>query len=60
MAKKNYLEPLKSVLGRSISHYCQRVGNKIYLRHVLTETLDQIQNASTAQEKFKIQRYGFT
>ena len=34
----------------------QRVGNKVYLRRIVTETLDQIQNASTAQEnsKFKV------
>ena len=34
----------------------QRLGNKVYLRHIVTETLDQIQNASTAQEnsKFKV------
>ena len=34
----------------------QRVGNKFYLRRVVTETLDQIQNASTVQEssKFKV------
>ena len=33
-----------------------RVGNKIYLRRIVTEILDQIQNASTAQEnsKFKV------
>ena len=28
----------------------QRVGNKVHLRRIVTETLDQIQNASTAQE----------
>ena len=32
----------------------QRVGNKVYLRRFVTETLDQIQNASTAQAKPKI------
>ena len=34
----------------------QRVGNKLYLRHIVTDTLDQIQNASTAQENsiFKV------
>ena len=34
----------------------QRVGNKVYLRRIVTETLDQIQNASTTQEnpKFKV------
>ena len=34
----------------------QRVGNKVYLRRIFTETLNQIQNASTAQEnpKFKV------
>ena len=34
----------------------QRVGNKVYLRRIVTETLDQIQNSSTAQEnpKFKV------
>ena len=34
----------------------QRVGNKAYLRRIVTETLDQVQNASTAQEnlKFKV------
>ena len=34
----------------------QRVGNKLYLHHIVTDTLDQIQNASTAQENsiFKV------
>ena len=34
----------------------QRVDNKVYLRLIVRETLDQIQNASTAQEnpKFKV------
>ena len=34
----------------------QRVGNNVYLRRIVTETLDQIQNASAAQEnpKFKV------
>ena len=34
----------------------QRVGNKVYLRRIVKETLDQIQNASIAQEnpKFKV------
>ena len=32
----------------------QRVGNKVYLRRIVTETLDQIQNASTAQENPKV------
>ena len=34
----------------------QRFGNKVYLRRIVTETLDQIQNACTAQEnpKFKV------
>ena len=34
----------------------QRVGIKIYFRRIVTETLDQIQNASTAQENphFKV------
>ena len=34
----------------------QRVGNKVYLSRIVTETLDQIQNASTAQgnPKFKV------
>ena len=31
----------------------QRVCNKVYLRRIVTETLDQIQNASTAQENPK-------
>ena len=33
----------------------QRVGNEVYLRRIVTETLDQIRNASTVQEnpKFK-------
>ena len=32
------------------------VGNKAYLRRIITETLEQIQNASTAQVnlKFKV------
>ena len=32
----------------------QRVGNKVYLRRTVTGTLDQIQNASTAQENLKL------
>ena len=34
----------------------QRVGIKVQLRRIVTETLDQIQNASTDQEnpKFKV------
>ena len=34
----------------------QRVGIKVQLRRIVTETLDQIQNAFTAQEnpKFKV------
>ena len=34
----------------------QRVGNKVYLHRIVTETLNQIQNASAAQEnsKFKV------
>ena len=34
----------------------QRVGNKVYLCRIVTETLDRVQNASTAQEnpKFKV------
>ena len=32
----------------------QRVGNKVYLRRIVTGTLDQIQNASTAQENLKL------
>ena len=31
----------------------QRVGNEVYLRRVVSETLDQIQNTSTAQENLK-------
>ena len=39
-----------------VTFKCQRVGNKVYLRRIVTETLDQIQNASVAQEnpKFKV------
>ena len=34
----------------------QRVDSKVYLRRIVTETLDQIQNAYSAQEnpKFKV------
>ena len=32
----------------------QRVGNKVYLRRIVTETRDQIQNASVAQENPKV------
>ena len=34
----------------------QRVGNKVYLCPIVMETLDRVQNASTAQEnpKFKV------
>ena len=34
----------------------QKDGNKVYLRRIVMETLDRIQNASTAQEnpKFKV------
>ena len=38
----------------------QRVGTKFYLCRIVTEALDQIQNASTAQENQpKIQSYAF-
>ena len=39
-----------------VTFTCQRVGIKVYLRRVVTETLDQTQNASTVQEnsKFKV------
>ena len=39
-----------------VTFKCQRVGNKVYLRRNVTETLDQIQNAFAAQEnpKFKV------
>ena len=32
----------------------QRVGNKVYLRRIVTETRDQIQSASVAQENPKV------
>ena len=32
----------------------QRVGNKVYLRRIVTETRDQIQNASVAQKNPKV------
>ena len=39
-----------------VTFKCQRVSNKVYLCCVITETLDLILNASTAQEnsKFKV------
>ena len=40
----------------AVTFKLQKVGNKVYLRRIVTETLDRIQNASTAQEnpKFKV------
>ena len=40
----------------AVTFKLQKVGNKVYLRRTVTETLDRIQNASTAQEnpKFKV------
>ena len=39
-----------------VTYKCQSVDNKVYLCRIVTETLDQIQNASIAQEnpKFKV------
>ena len=39
-----------------VTYKRQSVGNKVYLCRIVTETLDQIQNASIAQEnqKFKV------
>ena len=50
-----------SVVAEEITLYVvifkrQRVGNEVYLRRTITETLDQIQHVSAAQEnpKFKV------
>ena len=43
----------KQIILPVVTFKHQRVGNEVYLRLVVTETLDQIQNASTAQENLK-------
>ena len=51
--KNQYVSSRGRITLSIITFKCQMVGNKVCLRRIIKETLDQIQDASTAQENPK-------